>query len=90
MKFLLGHRFWLHFPVGVVCALLLGVGLFRVDWMFFIWGISTGVGLGIGFLLYEILQERWKEDKASRDIRGAVAGFGITAVVLSAYMIWLG
>ena len=86
MKFLTGHRFWLHFPIGVACALLMSAGLFIPYLVVFIWGIVASTILALGFMIYEKWQENWKKDKASRDIRGAVCGFGVTTIIIMGWM----
>ena len=65
-------RFWLHFPIGVLCGLLL------------IWFVTVylGIILSIAFLVYEIMNDWRKGDKSYKDVVGFVWGLGCVGLVI--------
>ncbi len=69
MKFLKGHRFWMHFPIGVLAA----VGTFLEP----AWGIT----LFAGFLAYEFIQEWRKKDHSYKDVIGTLVAYGLTGAL---------
>ncbi len=68
-------RFWLHFPVGCLCAFL----------TFF--NPPLGISLTAWFALYEVMNDWRKVDHSYKDIYGAVFGFGIVATLLVIYQL---
>ena len=68
-------RFWLHFPVGCLCA-----------WLTFN-HVALGISLTAWFALYEIMNDWRKVDHSYKDIYGAVFGFGIVATMLVVYQL---
>ncbi len=65
------HRIWrfiIHFPIGFVAV-----------WS----GMAGSIAITGGFLIYELNQDRYKKDRAYRDIVGFIAG-AITAGVFYA------
>ena len=69
------HRFWLHFPVGCLCAWL--------TWQH----AALGISLFASFMFYEYMNDWRKIDHSYKDIYGAVFGFGIVATLLVVYQL---
>ncbi len=70
MKFLTGHRFWLHFPVGVLCA-----------WLFTVNPILAVLN-AVSFLVYEVLNEWRKADHSYKDVVGFCFGLAVGSIIL--------
>jgi len=64
-------RFWLHFPVGVICS-----------WLVYSLG-AVGVIASVGFMFYEALED-WKiNDLSFKDMLGFLWGFISLSIILS-------
>jgi len=63
-------RFWLHVPVGIICAGL----MFFMPW--------HGAFLTVGFLAYEAMNDWRKKDSSYKDIFGFLFGFGGASILL--------
>jgi len=64
------HRFWLHFPVGVLAAVLTS------------WNAPLGLGCAGIFLAYEFINEWGKSDKSWKDVFGFAIAYGVTGLAL--------
>jgi len=64
-------RFWLHFPVGVICAWL----VFQVPF--------TGFIASLGFMFYEILEDWRIADQSYKDMLGFLWGFISVSLIFS-------
>ena len=64
------HRFWLHFPVGCLCSMLVD----KSEWQ--------GILLTFIFVAYEILNDWRKHDSSYKDVFGFAFGFGTVAIIL--------
>ena len=71
MKFLLGHRFWMHFPLGAINGLAIIYLAYPKD-------VIAGFVLMIAFLSYEMWQGYRMKDMAQRDIIGWSGGLFVT------------
>ena len=68
-------RFWMHLPIGVICALL-------------VYYLPTiGILATVGFMFYEVLED-WKiNDLSFKDMLGFLWGFIGTGIALSVVLL---
>lgn len=63
-------RFFMHFPVGVICAWL----VFQIP--------AIGIIASIGFMFYEVLEDWRIKDLSFKDMLGFLWGFIFTSLAL--------
>jgi len=64
-------RFWLHLPIGMLCA-----------WLIYSLG-AVGIIASVGFMFYEFLEDWRIEDLSFKDMLGFLWGFLSVSAVLS-------
>ena len=65
------ERFWIHLPLGIVCALL----AYYLP--------VLGILAFVGFLIYEVIQDWRIHDLSFKDVLGFTSGFIATGVILA-------
>ncbi len=63
-------RFWMHFPVGIICA-----------WLVY-QSPPLGIIASVGFMFYEVLEDWRIKDLSFKDMLGFLWGFIATATIL--------
>lgn len=65
------HRFWMHFPIGMLGA-----------WMVY-QHTALGIMLTIYFLTYEVMNDWRKQDRSYKDVIGAAWGYGLVGAMVA-------
>ena len=70
MQFLTGHRFWLHFPIGIFIVAVFVIHPY-LAWL-----------NAIAFLTYEVMNDWRKKDNSYKDVVGFCFGLAVGSIIL--------